>query len=122
MNKSKVDDEFVKLISELEENLKINESKQDLNYENEEFGNIDFEIVPGYRSGSNLLWVSCENCFYKQNVYSKTHDGMAYTCYNEECKARKVLTDNGTRLLTINSSHVLHLYYQWIKCTKSYII
>lgn len=109
MSKTKEDIEYQKLIRELEENLRLNKSEENLNYENEDIGNIDFEIVPGYRTSSNLLWVQSENCFFKQNVYSKTHNGIAYTCYDEDCKARKVLADNGTKLITINSTHVPHL-------------
>lgn len=32
---------------------------------------------------------------------------MAYTCYDEECRARKVLTNTG--LVSIQATHVLHL-------------
>lgn len=102
--------EYLKLLQELEENLRI-DSKNEVheNYELNEDGNTEFELVTGYRSTSKLLWVSLDNCFYKQNAYSKKYDGMAYTCYDNECKARKVLTTNNTKLITIAREHIAHL-------------
>lgn len=69
--------------------------------------NTNFEFVVGYRSGSNLLWVPSDNCFYKQNVYSKTYNGIAYRCYDNNCTARKVVTEDNI-LLTISESHIPH--------------
>lgn len=104
------DKDYMELLQELKENLRLNESKEEnLNFESNVLRKIDFELVPGYRSGSNLLWIPSESCFYKQNTFSKTHDGMAYTCYDSECKARKVLTENGTELFTITMRHIPHL-------------
>lgn len=79
-------------------------------WEREELQNDAFELVTGYRNGSKLLWVSSENCFYRQNTYSKPHDGIAYTQYNSECKARKVLRNNGMESNTIAVTHIPHLF------------
>lgn len=106
------DSDYVKLIEELQENLRMSESeeeKENNGNENDESRNKYFEIVTGYKVGSKLVWVPSENCFYKQNTYSKTYDGMAYTCYDDECTARKVLPNNGTELITLASAHVPHL-------------
>lgn len=103
--------EYLKLLQELEDNLRIEESREEVheNYELNNGENTDFELVTGYRSTSKLLWVSSDNCFYKQNAYSKKYDGTAYTCYDNECKARKVLTANNTKLITIAAEHIAHL-------------
>lgn len=106
------DDDYSKLMKELQENLRIsgeeeeeNEKIEDENVNNELEN--DFEVVTGYREGSKLLWIPSEKYFYKQNSYSKTYDGMAYTCYDSECTARKVLKDNET--ITLAATHVPHL-------------
>lgn len=105
--------DYTKLIQELQDNLRLNEEDENEKSENEdvkdELANDDFEIVTGFRDGSSLLWIRSENCFYKQNTYSKTYDGVAYTCYDSECKARKVLTNNATELITLAAAHIPHL-------------
>lgn len=108
------DDDYMQLLQEIQNNLRLSEKNEESisTHEKTELRNEDFELVTGYRSGSMLLWVSSENCFYKQNTFSKIHDGMAYTCYNNECKARKVLKNNGTELITIATTHELHLPMQ----------
>lgn len=107
------DNDYLKLMQELQENLRLSESdEEEKNEKKDEFRNDDFELVTGYRDGSKLLWVPSENCFYKQNSYSKTHDGMAYTCYDSECKARKVLINNGTELITLAAIHIPHISMQ----------
>lgn len=108
------DSAYAELMNELQENLRISEKEESDKKENEEKINDeedDFELVTGYKSGSTLLWIPPENCLYKQNVYSKTHDGMAYTCYDAECTARKVLKSdaNESSVITINSTHIPHL-------------
>lgn len=106
------DNEYVKLMQELKENLRLSEKEENAkNEKNEkdEIRNDDFELITGYRDGSTLLWVRSESCFYKQNTYSKTHDGLAYTCYDSECKARKVLPKDESRLITLAATHIPHL-------------
>lgn len=107
--------EYNKLLQELQENLRLNESKETENNEKDktdESQNDNFELVTGYRDGSKLLYVLAEKCFYKQNTYSKFHDGMAYTCYDSECRARKILINNGTELITLAATHIPHLSMQ----------
>lgn len=106
------DKDYIELMQELENNLRLSENKEDEENKESENGELrsdDFELVTGYRDGSKLLWVPSENCFYKQNTYSKTYDGMAYTCHDSECHARKVLTNDGKKLITIASMHIPHL-------------
>lgn len=105
------DKEYLKLMNEIQDKLRFSENQDetDVNYEIEGIRNIEFELVPGFRSTSKLLWIPSENCFYKQNTYSKTNNGMAYTCYNNECKARKVLTEQNARVITIASAHTPHI-------------
>lgn len=107
-------EEYSQLMNEIREKLRLSEDKdepEDNIDEKLDFQNFEFELVTGFRSNSKLLWVPEENSLYKQNTYSKTYNGMAYTCYNDECKARKVLTEQG-QLLTIAASHVTHLSMQ----------
>lgn len=111
------DKDYIELMKELQENLRLSDNKENEDEGNNEngkddFRNDNFELVTGYRDGSKLLWVPSDNCFYKQNSYSKTHDGMAYTCYDSECKARKVLTNDDTTLITLASTHIPHLPMQ----------
>ena len=107
--------EYNNLLQEIQENLRISESEEnesnekDEHDEKDDFRNDDFEIVTGFRDGSKLLYVPGEKCFYKQNAFSKTHDGMAYTCYDGECTARKVLKNNGAEIMTLNAAHIPHL-------------
>lgn len=108
------ENEYNKLLQEIQENLRLSESEKNESNEKDkdkedEFQNDDFEIVTGYRDGSKLLYVPGEKFFYKQNTFSKTYDGMAYTCYDDECTARKVLINNGAERLTLNATHVPHL-------------
>lgn len=110
------DSAYIELMKELQENLRLSENEENENKEseeekNDEFQSEDFELVTGYRDGSKLLWIPSENCFYKQNTYSKKYDGMAYTCYESECKARKVI-NNEKNLITIAATHIPHLSMQ----------
>lgn len=59
--------EYLKLLQELESNLRINEieEKRD-NCEKNELENTAFELVTGFRSTSKLLWIPSERCFYKK--------------------------------------------------------
>lgn len=102
-------DEYNNLLMQLKENLHLSEENE-THHNDKTFHNSDnyseFQLVTGFRSNSTLLWVPSEKCFFKQNAYSKTYDGMAYTCYEKECKARKVLSEE--KLITINASHILH--------------
>lgn len=103
--------EYQKLLEELEDNLRISESENKAHEISETIKDEknEFEWVTGYRTTSKLLWVPHENCFYKQNAYSKGYDGMAYTCYDKECRARKVLAEDNTKLVTISGEHIPHL-------------
>lgn len=67
--------EYLKLLEELEDNLRLSDSDDDENQNlaTESIQQIGFEIVPGFRSNSKLIWISSENSFYKQNTYSKTY-------------------------------------------------
>lgn len=101
--------EYLKLLELLEENLQLSDSDDEQeNVEIEPIQKIEFEIVTGFRSNSKLIWVPSENSFFKQNTYSKTFNGIAYTCHNPECKARKVLMENDTKLITISATHIPH--------------
>lgn len=103
--------EYSQLMKELKEKLQLSEKQGELEEdidEKEVIRNIEFELVTGSRSNSKLLWIPSENCFYKQNTYSKTYDGMAYTCYDDDCKARKVLNSQN-QLITLAAAHTRHL-------------
>lgn len=103
-------DEYSQLMNEIKEKLKVSEEndKPKVNQDEEQvITNDEFELVVGSRANSKLLWVPSENCFYKQNSYSKTYNGKAYTCYNDECKARKVLNQQN-QLITIAARHIRH--------------
>lgn len=105
------DNEYLKLMHEIQDKLRTSDNQDEIdeNYGIKAIRNIEFELVPGSRSTSKLLWVPSEQCFYKQNTYSKTYNGMAYKCYEPECRARKVLTDQNTRLITIAATHKTHM-------------
>lgn len=107
-------DEYSLLMNEIKEKLRINEEQDEPEIEivgEQAVQNIEFELIVGSRANSVLLWVPSENCLYKQNTFSKSHNGMAYTCYNKECTARKVLT-NQNQLITIADRHTPHLSMQ----------
>lgn len=53
---------------------------------------IDFEIVPGKRFNSQLLWSQNEMQFYKFNTKLRT--GISYLCYHG-CSARVIIRDDG---------------------------
>lgn len=53
---------------------------------------IPFDIVPGKRKNSLLLWSPSENQFYKRNCETKC--GTAYLCIDPSCKIRVYLDGN----------------------------
>lgn len=53
---------------------------------------IDFEIVPGKRFNSKLLWSKNEMQFYKFNTKLRT--GISYLCYHG-CSARVIIRNDG---------------------------
>lgn len=53
---------------------------------------IDYEIVPGKRFNSKLLWSFNEMQFYKFNTKLKT--GISYLCYHG-CSARVIIRNDG---------------------------
>lgn len=58
---------------------------------------IEYEIVPGKRQNSKLLWSSTERQFYKFNT--KLSTGNSYLCYHG-CNCRVLLKNDGTCVKT----------------------
>lgn len=54
---------------------------------------VEYEMVPGKRMGSLLLYSLNESIFYKKN--SKSSTGVSYSCYQTDCRARVLLKTNG---------------------------
>lgn len=53
---------------------------------------VTYEIMPGYRYNSSVLFCPEEQQFYLRNSTSKI--GIGYTCYVKECKCRMHVRDN----------------------------
>lgn len=106
--------EYFELMNEIKDKLRLTDetgnSENGLD-ETVDFKNFDYELITGNRGNSQLLWVPEENSLFKQNTFSKTFDGMAYTCYDNDCTARKVLNGQG-QLITIAATHIPHLSMQ----------
>lgn len=62
---------------------------------------IEYEIVPGKRQNSKLLWSSTELQFYKFNT--KLSTGNSYLCYINGCNCRVLLKNDGTCFKTDSS-------------------
>lgn len=52
---------------------------------------VSYEIMPGYRYSSSVLFCPDENQFYIRNSSSKI--GVGYTCYVDSCKCRVHVRD-----------------------------
>lgn len=53
---------------------------------------VSYEMMPGYRYSSSVLYCLDEKQFYIRNSSSKI--GIGYTCYVDECKCRMHVRDN----------------------------
>lgn len=62
---------------------------------------LQYSLMSGFRTNSNLLWCSSEKQFYVKNATS-SRVGHGYTCYIDGCKARVHL--KGTTCTVANST------------------
>lgn len=105
-----------------------NEINNNLRHILNERGLIEVEFIwfEGLRTGSRLVWVPKEECVYYYNTTSRKFDALAFTCFDERCKARILIMNDGTAGKEISSpDHYPHgslyaLYkerclYTWMK-------
>lgn len=76
------------------EELNNNQNRFELN----QHGLIATEFIyfEGLRTGSRLVWVASEQCIYVYNTASKKFQGLSYTCFDERCKSRILIMNDGT--------------------------
>lgn len=70
-------------------------------------GEIDVKIkvIPGLRTGSNLIWAYEENNLYYKNSYSKITGLESCKCYKPRCSARLYIREDGTAFRKSSTGH-----------------
>lgn len=62
-----------------------------------DYSNIEFEIIEGYRQGSQLLHSIKENEIYCKNKRLQNGD-TRYSCRSKNCNAKVYLNEGGSRV------------------------
>lgn len=67
---------------------------------------VQYEIIPGLRADSELLWDSIEQQLYYYNSISRRTNNLAYKC--QLCNARIYMRPDGTAFRNEHSVHRAH--------------
>lgn len=89
------------LIREMEENL----SESDDEVITVQQIEVEYEIIPGLRENSRLVWEFREQNLYYRNVYSKKTGNEACKCYKPGCSVRLYIRQDGSAFRYSNLSH-----------------
>lgn len=67
---------------------------------------MNYIIIPGFKTGSNLVWAFEEQHLYYKNACSKAKLLESCKCYRQGCKARLYIREDGTafRFIEINNA------------------
>lgn len=90
----------------------MNESLTENEDESSDDSTLDFEIqyeyIPGFRKGSQVVWAFEEKKLYYVNSYSKKTKLTACTFYENQCTARIFIRENGTAFKQTTHKHKRH--------------
>lgn len=76
--------------------------------EDDEIGIVEvkYEIIPGLRANSRLMWAFEENQLYYENSYSKSKQQRPFTCRVKGCPARVFVRDDQTAYRDLETTHL----------------
>lgn len=66
---------------------------------------VKYIIIPGFRTGSNLVWAFEEQHLYYKNAYSKAKNQESCKCYKPGCRVRLYIREDGTAFRFIEINH-----------------
>lgn len=66
---------------------------------------VDYELIPGKREGSELIWAFNENNLYYKNSYSRKKRLESCKCTKKRCTARLYIRDDGSAFRKSGARH-----------------